>query len=99
MELTNENELKKVCKLCSINLPVSLFRPKRNMCKCCVKQREDKAQKELMRNYYYKNRERLLEYKREYFNNKFIGIERQKRGPKGPRKPKQNEIENALVSV
>jgi hypothetical protein len=59
MELTNENENCKVCKLCNESLPLTAFRPKRNMCKCCVVKRENTARKELMRNYYYKNKEAL----------------------------------------
>jgi hypothetical protein len=102
MELLTETF--KICKICNVNLPETSFRPTRRMCKCCVTKREENVHKEIMRNYYSRNREALLEYKREYLNNKYIGKERPKRGPKGPRQlkcnvVKQNETESIILCV
>ena len=66
MEQINEIENYKICRLCRESLILTAFRPKRNMCKCCVNIRENELRKKAMRAFYYRNREQLLEYKRVY---------------------------------
>ena len=70
----------KMCKLCSVNLPLFSFRPSRNMCKQCVYKRELKAQKEILRNYYSKNREKLIEKRMALYWNSRETVEPKQRG-------------------
>jgi hypothetical protein len=70
----------KVCKLCSANLPLSSFRPKRNMCKCCVTKREEKSKKEILRQYYAKNKDKLNEYRMGLYWKSREGLEDKQRG-------------------
>ena len=70
---TNIIDLKtetKLCKMCLIDKPVELFSKYRKSCKHCVMVTQNAKSKEIKRNYYYRNQERLLEYKRSYRLNK-----------------------------
>jgi hypothetical protein len=58
METTNESF--KECVICCQNLPITNFRPKRRMCRCCVYKREAQTQKALLREYYLKNKDKLI---------------------------------------
>jgi hypothetical protein len=60
----------KQCKMCGIDKPVELYSKYRKSCKHCVMVTQNAKSKEIKRNYYYRNQERLLEYKRNYRLNK-----------------------------
>lgn len=71
METTNE--ILKSCIICSRNLTLECFRPKRRVCRQCVYKREEQTQKELLRLYYLKNRDEIIIKQVKYYNEKTKG--------------------------
>ncbi len=67
---TITNQETKLCKLCLEHKDIICFAKNRRMCKHCVMVRQNSGAKEIKRKYYYKNQERLLEYKRNFYLNK-----------------------------
>ena len=65
----------KQCKMCRIDKPIELYSKYRKSCNHCVMVTQNAKSKEIKRNYYYRNQERLLEYKRNYRLNKLKAIQ------------------------